>query len=55
MEHLDSPGSVFRMNHASNYLVLKGTLNQDKDAMLRAIDAAEHNLNLLRPEEWRGL
>ena len=23
MEHLDSPGSVFRMNHASNYLVLK--------------------------------
>ena len=55
MEHLDSPGSVFRMNHASNYLVLKGTLNQDKDAMLRTIDAAEHNLNLLRPEEWRGL
>ena len=30
MEHLDSPGSVFRMNHASNYLVLKGTLNQDQ-------------------------
>ena len=55
MEHLDSPGSVFRMNHASNYLVLKGTLNQDRDAMLRTIDAAEHNLNLLRPEEWRGL
>ena len=31
MEHLDSPGSVFRMNHASNYLVLKGTLNQDME------------------------
>ena len=55
MEHLDSPGSVFRMNHASNYLVLKGTLNQDKDAMLRTIDAAEHDLSRLRPEEWRGL
>ena len=55
VETLDSPGSVFRMNHASNYLVLKGTLNQDKDAMLRTISAAEHDLSRLRPEEWRGL
>ncbi len=55
VEALDSPGSVFRMNHASNYLVLKGTLNQDKDAMLRTISAAEHDLSRLRPEEWRGL
>ena len=47
MEHLDSPGSVFRMNHASNYLVLKGTLNRDKEAMLRTIDAAEHDLSRL--------
>ena len=55
VEDLDSPGSVFRMNHASNYLVLKGTLNQDKEVMLRTIDAAEHDLSRLRPEEWRGL
>ena len=55
VENLDSPGSVFRMNHASNYLVLKGTLNQDKEVMLRTIDAAEHDLSRLRPEEWRGL
>ncbi len=55
VEHLDSPGSVFRMNHASNYLVLKGTLNEDKEAMLRTIDAAEHDLSRLRPESWRGL
>ena len=55
VENLDSPGSVFRMNHASNYLVLKGTLNQDKEAMLRTIDAAEHDMSRLRPEEWRGL
>ena len=55
VENLDSPGSVFRMNHASNYLVLKGTLNQDKGAMLRTIDAAEHDLSRLRPESWRGL
>lgn len=55
VEHLDSPGSVFRMNHASNYLVLKGTLNEDQAAMLRTIDAAEHDLSRLRPEAWRGL
>ena len=55
VENLDSPGSVFRMNHASNYLVLKGTLNQDKEAMLRTIDAAEHDMSRLRPESWRGL
>ena len=55
VENLDSPGSVFRMNHASNYLVLKGTLNQDKEVMLRTIEAAEHDLSRLRLEEWRGL
>ena len=25
------------MNHASNYLTLKGTLNQDRDAMLERV------------------
>lgn len=55
VENLDSPGSVFRMNHASNYLVLKGTLNGDQQAMLRTIEAAEHDLSRLRPESWRGL
>ncbi len=55
MEHLDSPGSVFRMNHASNYLVLKGTLNGDQQAMLDQIAYAEKHLNSLRPEHWRGL
>ena len=55
MENLDSPGSVFRMNHASNYLVLKGTLNGDQAAMLAEIDRAERDLSRLRPEHWRGL
>ena len=55
VEGLDSPGSVFRMNHASNYLVLKGTLNRDKDAMLSEIDRAERDLSRLRPEYWRAL
>jgi len=55
VEHLDSPGSVFRMNHASNYLALKGTLNQDKAAMMAAIDRAEMDLSSLRPEAFRGI
>ena len=55
VEALDSPGSVFRMNHASNYLVLRGTLNGDKDAMLAEIQRARQDLSRLRPEAWRGL
>jgi len=55
VENLDSPGSVFRMNHASNYLSLRGTLNGDKDAMLEAIDAAGRDLSRLKPEGWRAL
>ncbi len=37
MQHIDSPGSVFRMNHASNYLTLKGTLNQDRERLLQQV------------------
>ena len=55
VEHLDSPGSVFRMNHASNYLVLRGTLNQDKEAMLREIHRAMEDESRLRPECFRAL
>ena len=55
VEHLDSPGSVFRMNHASNYLALRGTLNEDKDAMLAQIDRAKRDTSCLRPDMWRGI
>ena len=55
VEHLDTPGSVFRMNHSSNYLVLKGTLNAGRDAMLAEISRAEADRSRLRPESWRGL
>ena len=40
LEHTDSEGSVFRSNHASNYLVLKGNLNEDRQAMIDQCDAA---------------
>jgi len=55
VEQLDSPGSVFRMNHASNYLSLRGTLNGDQAEMLATICRAEENEGMLRPEAWRGL
>ncbi len=37
LHYIDSEGSVFRMNHASNYLTLKGTLNADKPALLSRV------------------
>lgn len=40
LESIDSEGSVFRSNHASNYLVLAGTLNRDRDALIQKIDRA---------------
>lgn len=40
LQRIDSDGSVFRSNHASNYLPLKGTLNRDRDALIAQIDKA---------------
>lgn len=54
---LDVKDSVFRSNHASNYLALKGNLNRDRDRLIKVIDSAlsDPNSPLLRPEEWRAL
>lgn len=54
LENIDSPGSVFRMNHASNYLTLKGTLNEDREALLARVreGLAGHGL---RSEKMRAL
>ena len=48
---------VFRSNHASNYLPLKGTLPRDKEALLRQVKEvlASHEREDLRPEWMRGL
>ena len=40
LSEMDCEGAVFRSNHASNYLVLKGTLNRDREAMIAQCDAA---------------
>lgn len=55
LSHIDSEGSVFRMNHASNYLTLRGTLNRDRDAMLRQLRAGLDGTALLKHEGFRTL
>ena len=46
---------VFRTNHASNYLPLRGTLPNDKENMLKIIREAREQKIPLRPEHTRGL
>jgi radical SAM superfamily enzyme YgiQ (UPF0313 family) len=55
LEQCDLDGCVFRTNHASNYLPLKGMLSRDREALLEIIDNATHMPELLRPEYMRGL
>ncbi len=46
--------TIFRSNHASNYLPLDGVLPRDRDTILKTIDwALSHDA--LRPEWMRGL
>lgn len=55
--HLQLHNSVFRSDHASNYLVLKGRMNRDKEALLAKIHAAVAHPDQagLRAEWQRGL
>ena len=47
---------VFRTNHASNYLSLRGTLPEDKNHLLTALETVlGKGEESLRPEAWRGL
>ena len=55
LQHVDSEGTVFRANHASNYLTLKGTLNGDRKALLAQIAAALDGRRDLKPEFLRAL
>ena len=54
LQHIDSEGSVFRMNHASNYLTLKGTLNRDRQALLDKVQTGLTGAGL-KPEFMRAL
>ncbi len=54
---LELDRTIFRSDHASNYLVLKGTLNKDKDRLLNTLHQAITNPGsvALRQEWQRGL
>lgn len=55
LENLELEQTIFRSDHASNYLVLKGTLNKDKPRLLQQVEAALGGQVSLRPEWLRGL
>ncbi|MFC1695376.1 radical SAM protein [Pseudomonadota bacterium] len=57
LDGLELENTIFRSDHASNYLVLKGTLNRDKPRLLQTVrDALERpGAVSLRPEWMRGL
>lgn len=55
LTHVDSPGTVFRTNHASNYVVLAGDLNEDIPAMLKMLDEAKKNQRYRRFRETGDL
>ncbi len=54
LSHVDSPGTVFRANHASNYLLLKGNLNVDIPVMLKQVREVREQHGF-RKESWRML
>ena len=54
LEHIDSEGSIFRANHASNYVNLAGTLNQDREAMCARLRQALQGKVKFKSEQYRA-
>jgi len=57
LKHSELKQSVFRSDHASNYLILKGILSKDKDLLISKIDTVLNHPQSanLREEFERGL
>lgn len=57
LENLELERTIFRSDHASNYLVLKGVLNKDKERLLHTVNQAivQPDAVPLRREWQRGL
>lgn len=54
---VEADGIIFRSNHASNYLALKGVFQKSKSRMLEEVDAVldDPELHRVRPDFMRGL
>ena len=46
---------IFRCNHASNYLPIKGILDREKESILSTINYGLTHSEILKPEFYRGL
>ncbi|MBU0580387.1 MAG: radical SAM protein [Candidatus Margulisbacteria bacterium] len=55
LEDLTVQNTIFRCNHASNYIPLEGRLPQNKDNLLKTIQAGIAGTIGLKPEIFRGL
>lgn len=55
IKNLELKNSVFRSNHASNYVALKGTLNQDKGRLVKEIKRYLDDHSLIDPDQYRSL
>lgn len=54
LKNIDCPGCIFRSNHASNYVNLRGTLNEDREFMIGLLDEAIQGNIHLKSEWMRG-
>jgi radical SAM superfamily enzyme YgiQ (UPF0313 family) len=55
LTHLELTKTIFRSDHASNYLVLKGVLGKDKPQLVHQVTQALQGMVPLRQEWQRGL
>ncbi|HKL42739.1 MAG TPA: radical SAM protein [Clostridia bacterium] len=55
IKKLELKSCIFRSNHASNYIGLKGTLNQDKDKLLKELKTYLDDHSLIDPNKYRSL
>lgn len=55
LSHLELTKTIFRSDHASNYLVLKGVLGKDKPQLVTQVAQALQGMVPLRQEWQRGL
>ncbi len=54
IREVDAEGTMFRSNHASNYIALGGTLNREKDQILAQIETSRKR-SKFRPDVFRGI